>query len=107
MPKLNSRYPRLTLICLAVAIAISWQHFGASQRASAEPAEPQVARQGALNWMRLQSNGDMIVTATKVPGGWFVCVHNHQPNPNDLGSIGGAFYYPDNLHQWDGGSTQD
>ncbi len=36
------------------------------------------------------------VLRAKVPGGWFVKV--------DRGYAGGAFFYPDPEHQWDGSS---
>lgn len=45
-------------------------------------------------------NGPQKAYRTKVPGGWFV---HFETQTVDSGA-GGAFFYPDPKHEWDGNS---
>jgi len=47
-----------------------------------------------MHWEKLNTDA-MEVWRAKVPGGWMVFIHR-------AGEEAGAFFYPDNQHQWNG-----
>jgi hypothetical protein len=87
---------------VVITAAILWRNDIFSR-----PAVAQVqfgARPAGLTWTRLPDNGDLIVSCSKVPGGWFVALYSRGINPGGLGTLDGAFFYPDPLHEWNGSS---
>jgi hypothetical protein len=57
----------------------------------------------AILWDGVGSNANTRVLRTKVNGGWFVLVRQDPPG-KDATASGGAFFYPDPQHVWDGTS---
>jgi hypothetical protein len=102
MSKNAVRFTRIAFVVVAVAIAIQWWQSSRNQQAAAQiiGTRPAVL----LNWLPIASNNNQVVTASKVLGGWFICLYNREPGDNL--SVGGAFFYPDQTHVWDGGSIQ-
>jgi len=49
-----------------------------------------------LVWQQLTSSNGFETYRTRVPGGWFVVVHQEHRD------FGGSFFYPDPTHRWDG-----
>jgi hypothetical protein len=93
-------YVYVAIIAVAISIVIAWQRSGQSE----SPPAPQVIAQPGISWNRLNSTEGIVASAAKVPGGWFVCLGNAVNNENPVINVGGAFFYPDPLHQWDGTS---
>jgi hypothetical protein len=47
-------------------------------------------------WERLSSSNNIEMYRTRVPGGWLVLICQ------EYRDTGGAFFYPDPAHRWDG-----
>jgi hypothetical protein len=100
--RLNWKVRTAVTLAVVVFAVFVWQTVGNSQSASA-PAQLGL-KPAVMMWTKLASNTDVVVSASKVPGGWFVYIAHRGTNPANTGPIGGAFFYPDPLHEWDGAS---
>jgi hypothetical protein len=91
---------RILILALAVAIGVAWHQSGRSQPTT---VLPQVAvRPAVIQWTRLASESNFVVSVAKVPGGWFVCTQHPGLGNNNTSGVSSGFFYPDPMHQWNG-----
>jgi hypothetical protein len=92
------------VLLIGVVLTISLQGDGPLTAGSAMAEER--ARPKML-WDNVSTNISAYhVRRTRVPGGWFVHIRDDSyPQRRDQPvSVGGAFFYPDPRHEWDGSS---
>jgi hypothetical protein len=96
---LRSTFTGALLIAVA---ALIWQQAGWG-RAQFFPPQAGV-RPAPIVWQQLPAQGPIIASVAKVPGGWFIALQGPGLNPGNVGTVGGAFFSPDPLHEWNGSS---